>query len=375
MHQPKLLQQQTISFHNQLHPTISFGGITHQITPQSHHRANMFKAPKANSYAQPALPANNKKSAQKHADSEKFSAPKIQHTAFPLNTNHAPSTRDVQAAVSKWLATSQEFEKPPAQAPIADPAPVPERRGRDFWLQISTDLDRRLEACSEGGKAPIKLRPSSGCANHGVDCNISHLRWSEIRKFEREKQLTPRNECNSRTKIAVPLSPVTMGAPENQKGERKDSTESRISEVKEKLVQNKREPRIQEQPEVVKENIADKAMKMTSKQLEVAKPNKTNDDAVKAKEKKEQPEAAEPKKANEAATVRAKAKKLAADAMVRPREEQERKKYVEERAQDIHENLLQCRPFDIDAVRREFSEKEVRDIKEMVRALGFAKMR
>lgn len=375
MHQPKLMQQQTISFHNQLHPTISFGGITHQITPESHLRASMFKTPKANSYSQPALPNNDNKATPKHADSEKSSAPKIQHRTFTLNTTHATSNRDVQTAVSNWLATSQDFEKPPAPAPVAEADPIlPERHGREYWLRISADLDRRLRACSEGGKAPMKLVPSSGHANPDVDCAISDLRWSEIQKFEREK-LTPWDQRNTNSRIAVPLSPITMSPPKNQEGERKNSIEASILEVKEKIEQIKQEPRMQEQLETAQENKANQTTKVPSKQFEIAKPKKTNDDAGKTKKTEGQPEVAETKNADDAATVRAKAKKLAADAMVRHKEEQERKKYVEGRAQDIHENLLQCRPFDMDAVRREFSEKEVRDIKTMVRALGFARMR
>ena len=96
---------------------------------------------------------------------------------------------------------------------------------------------------------------------------------------------------------------------------------------------------------------------------------------MRAKDQKEQLAAAESKKVDDAVIVRAKAKKLAADAIARHKEEQERKKYVEGKARDIHVNLLHCRPFDIDAVRREFSEKEVGDIKNIVRALGFGKMK
>ena len=52
-------------------------------------------------------------------------------------------------------------------------------------------------------------------------------------------------------------------------------------------------------------------------------------------------------------------------------EQQERKRYVGMRARDIHEDLLLCKPFDMDAVRREFSDEEVGHVKRIVRELGF----
>lgn len=162
-----------------------------------------------------------------------------------------------------------------------------------------------------------------------------------------------------------------MGPPRKLGSERKKAIEASIFKFKEKLEKHKPEP---EQLEGVKENKADETVEVTTRQIEVTK-SKEADDVVRAKEKKEQLEAAEAKKADEAVIVRAKAKKLAADAIARNKEEQERKKYVEGRARDIHENLLHYRPFDMDAVRREFSEEEVRDIKEIVRALGLAKMK
>ena len=72
--------------------------------------------------------------------------------------------------------------------------------------------------------------------------------------------------------------------------------------------------------------------------------------------------------------IKAKAKKLAAEAMAADKKERERerRRYVEGRARDIHENLLLCKPFDVDAVRREFGEEEVREVKRLVRELGFA---
>ncbi len=124
------------------------------------------------------------------------------------------------------------------------------------------------------------------------------------------------------------------------------------------------EPSVFEIKKVLKKHIQEQKKQA---QLEAVEWN----ESVKATAK--QLEAAVAKKADEAVTVRAKAKKLAADAMARHKKEQERKKYVEGRAQDIHEDLLHAKPFDIDAVRREFSEKEVQDIKRTVRELGFGK--
>ena len=142
-----------------------------------------------------------------------------------------------------------------------------------------------------------------------------------------------------------------MDPAQKQESERKGSIEGKIFEVNAKLEKHKREQEKQEQLEAIKLDEPDEAVKATAKQLE----------------------AAMSKKADEAVKVKAQAKKLTADAMARHKKQQERKKYVEGRAQDIHENLLQFKPFDIDAVRREFSEKEVQDIKKLVRELGFEK--
>ena len=134
-----------------------------------------------------------------------------------------------------------------------------------------------------------------------------------------------------------------------QERERNSFIAANISEVQEKLAKHKREQEKQEQLEAIKLKKADDAAKATAKQLEAANSRKAD------------------------AAVKAKAKKLAAEAMAAHEKEQERKKYVEGRAQDIHDNLLLCKPFDIDAVRREFSGKEVQDIKKIVRELGGAK--
>lgn len=56
-------------------------------------------------------------------------------------------------------------------------------------------------------------------------------------------------------------------------------------------------------------------------------------------------------------------------------DDDERKRYVESRAREIHEGMRLCKPFDVDGLRREFpSEDEVRDVKRMVRELGFEEM-
>ena len=126
--------------------------------------------------------------------------------------------------------------------------------------------------------------------------------------------------------------------------------EPSVFEIKKVLMKHIQDQKKQAQLEAAEWNESDEAVKATAKQLE----------------------AAAAKKADEAVTVQAKAKKLAADAMARHKE-QERNKYVEGRAQYIHDDLLQAKPFDIDAVRREFSEKEVQDIKRIVREMGFGK--
>lgn len=163
-----------------------------------------------------------------------------------------------------------------------------------------------------------------------------------------------------------------MGSPKQQEPKRKCAIETNISEVIEKLEKHKGEQEKQEQLEAVRLNKAKEAVKAAAKKLEAAKSKKV-DEAVEVKEKQEQLQTQKLKKADEAVKAKAKAKKLTADAMATHKKEQERKEYVEGRAHDIHESLLQCRPFDINAVRREFSEKEVQDIKQTVRELGFAK--
>lgn len=67
----------------------------------------------------------------------------------------------------------------------------------------------------------------------------------------------------------------------------------------------------------------------------------------KEREKETQLKTEKTQKANE--VFKANAKTLAADAVVAYKKE--RKKYVEERARDIHENMLPSNRFDVDALR------------------------
>lgn len=298
----------------------------------------MLENQKANSYSQPALPVNTE-TAPKHAGSEKSSTPRVQHGFLPLNTKQTPRNGDNWTAVSNWLAAAQTFEKPPPPESIADPA----RHSKEYWLQISDCLDLAIKSRSEQSKAPTHLNTSRMNANLDIDSRVSNPQSQDKR--------TPPGRINTNTDTVFPLSPNTMGPAGKHERERKDSIEACISEVREKLEKHKREREKQEQLEAEGLTKADEAAKATAKQLEAAKSQKA-DEAIKAK-----------------------AKKLAADAMATHKKDQERRKYVEGRAWDIHGNLLQCKPFDIDAVRREFSEKEVQDIKKLVRELDLVKNR
>lgn len=345
-HEPNMRQLKTV-LQNQLHSTFSSGESTNPITPETLDRASMSQNQKASSYSQPALRVNTKV-VQKHAGSEKSSSPRVQHKFSTLVTKQAPPNGDTWTAVSKWLATSQTFEKPPIPVSIADPAPR-ERHGNEYWLRIAENLDLRMELRSERSRPPIYLKPGSMHAKPGINSGVSNPP-SET-KLPNPAEHPPPGQLNTTTNTAFPPLPKTMGPANKQERERKTSIEANMSEVQEKLAKHKREraKQEQEQLEATKSKRADEAVKATAKQFEAAKS----------------------KKADEA--VKAKAKKLAADAMATHMKEQGRKQYVEGRAQEIHENLLQCKPFDIDAVRREFSEKEVQDIKNLVRGLGFAK--
>ena len=138
----------------------------------------------------------------------------------------------------------------------------------------------------------------------------------------------------------------TMSPPKKQERERKISLEANISEVREKLEKHKREQERQGQFEAGKQNEADEAVKATANQSKAARSTEAD------------------------RAVNAQARELASEATATHRE---RETYVERRAREIHENLLQYKPFDMEAVRREFSEREVHGIKRIVRELGFAK--
>ena len=307
--------------------------MTHPLLPSAINTALGMQNQKANSYDRHTPQASHIEieAAQKHATSA-HSSPQ-QHNLFTLfNTKEGePSNSDVQTAVSKWLATSPTFDKAPipplTQEPIADPV-VQHRRGADYWLQISRSLDLRIKAQAAQSKAAIYLDQSSTNASTAIK-NSTPAPKSQ-NELAKPADTTAAGQHNTASNTTVlPLRNV-MGSSKKQERERKCSNETDMSIVHEKLEKFKRE-----------------------------------------QEKQEHLQAQKLKRANEA--VRAKAKKLTANAMAAHKKEQERKKYVERRALDIHENLLQCKPFDIDAARREFSEKEVQDIKKIVRGLGFAK--
>ena len=320
--------------------------MTHPLLPSPLNKTLALQKQKANSYYHHPPPALRIEieDAQKYATSG-HSSPQHHNSLTLFNTKHDdPSNSDVQTTVSKWLATSQTFDKapipPPTPEPIADPV-VQHRRGEEYWLQLSRSLDLRIKARSEHwrqlsrsldlrikaqsaqSKAAIYLDQGSRDASTGIKNSTPNPQSQD--KLARSAENTAAGQLNT----ALPPLRNVMGSSKKQERERKGSIETDMSIVQEKLEKFKRE-----------------------------------------QEKQEHLQAQKFKKADEA--VKAKAKKLTADAMA-AHKDQERKKYVEGRAQDIHENLVQCKPFDMDAARREFSEKEVQDIKKIVRGLGFAK--
>ena len=307
--------------------------MTYPLLPSPLNTALELPNQKANSYHPhpPPAPHIETENAQKPATSA-HSSPQQHNSSTLFNTKQEdPPNNDVQTAVSKWLATSQTFDKAPippsTQEPIADPV-VQHRMGEEYWLQISRGLDLRIKAQAAQYKAAIYLDQSSRDASTGTK-NSTPIPQSQ-KKLARPVDNTAADQTNTISNTALPPLRNVMGSPKKQERERKSSIETDMSIVHEKLETFKRE-----------------------------------------QEKQEHLEAQKLKRADEA--VKAKAKKLTADAMAAHRKEQERRKYVEGRALDIHENLLQCKPFDIDAARREFSQQEVQDIKKIVRGLGFAK--
>lgn len=216
---------------------------------------------------------------------------------------------------------------------------------KEHWLQVSKDLDLRMKSRDKKSKIPIHAKADGVHANPGINNGTSNPQPQT--KLPNSDEHTSPGQLDT----ASPFSSNKMDAPQEQESERNGSIEAKIFEVIEKLEKHKREQEKQGQLGAVKLDESDEAVKATAKQLE----------------------AATSKDADEAVKVKAEAKKLAADAMARHKKQQERKEYVQGRAQDIHENLLQFKPFDIDAVRREFSEKEVQDIKKLVRELELEK--
>lgn len=281
---------------------------------------------KANSYHPHSPPALRIEieAAQKHSTSAQ-SSPQ-QHNSFTLfNTKQDdPSNSDVQTAVSKWLATSQTFGKapiaPPTQEPIADPV-IQRRQSEGYWLQISRSLDLRIKAQAAQSKAASYSDERSRDASTGIKNSTANPQSQET--LARPAENTAADQLNT---VSNTASRNVMGSSKKQEQERKCSIETDMSIIQEKLEKFKQEQEKQEH--------------LQAQKLQA---------------------------------VKARAKKLTADAMAAHKKEQERKKYVEWRALDIHENLLQFKPFDMDAARREFSEREVQDIKKIVRRLGFAK--
>ncbi len=319
---------------------IVFGEITHPIPPGPLNRARMLHNPKANSYSQPHPPVNTK-AAQKHAGSDKPSSPKL-----PLNTKPTPISIDTRTAVSNWLATSQTFEKPPRPLEesleaetIPDPGLARRKRFcKEYWLQVSKDLDLRLKAQP---KVPTRVDEHTPLRQIDALCD-SVCQW--------------------------------LPSEEGRRG--KCSMVIHFSELREKIQAHHRTQEQLDSEDLHKADEAVKAMAAAT-QLEVAKSTSPNEAAgaqekekEKEKEKEQQPGPQQQQGATEA--IKTKAKKLAADAMAKYNRERERKEYIEARAREIHENMCLCKPFDVDAVRREFAdEEEVRDVKRRVWELGY----
>ena len=145
-----------------------------------------------------------------------------------------------------------------------------------------------------------------------------------------------------------------------------------FSEFREKIQAHHRTQGQLDAEDLHKADEAVKAMAAAT-QLEVAKSTSPNEAAgarEKEKEKEQQPGPQQQQGATEA--IKTKAKRLASDAMAKYNRERERKDHIEARAREIHENMCLCKPFDVDAVRREFAdEEEVRDVKRRVWELGY----
>lgn len=135
--------------------------------------------------------------------------------------------------------------------------------------------------------------------------------------------------------------------------------------------------RIQSRAEQVKTPMKKQPDPAKCEKIDTTKTEKTDNDneeeRTRADKEQQQQQQRRRLEVNEAVKLKVhpKAKKLTADATATAYH-QERKRYVERRAREIHEGMRLCKPFDMDSLRREFaSEDEVRDVKRMVRELGF----
>lgn len=330
--QPKVVMKQATSPQNQFLQTITFGSITHRISPEPLNRARILQQRKAVLYPQPTLPVNSK-AAPKQAGSEKSPAPRVQPESSSSNTKLAPTDVDTYTAVSNWLATSETFEKPPEPTPIADPVPPPRTRlDQEDWLLISEYLSLRIQSHAEQQlKTPNP--PNVAYENHTLDTNITPSKLAE----PADEQHTPPSQIDGMHGMSsYPYSPATMIPANEQECERetKRSIKGNVCPFEEYLETHERE-REQSQQQLKGNESSESAGAVkttTTKQLDAAKSPKNEDE-----------------------------------------EKEERKRYVESRAREIHEGMRLCKPFDVDSLRREIlSEEEIGDVKRMVRELGFA---
>lgn len=276
----------------------------------------MYQSQKGGSHPQPALPVDTE--------------------AAHLNIKSAPTDIDTYTAVSNWLATSQTFEQPPTTASNTDPAPPQRRLPKEHWLGISKNLDLRIKSRAEHLKGPNHSCPRLVYGTHRVEFRV----W----------------ETSLQSKLAEPDKDISQSQEELEK---------------------KQERELEQQLGAARSinEAGDEAVKATAKRSESPK-------SEKAKETETQLEAETLKK------VKAKAKILAAAAMTAQKNQQNqqqqnqqeqqekwerKKKHIESRAREIHERMLLCKPFDVDALRREFEGKEedVRGVKRRVWELGF----
>lgn len=333
----KVMMQQATLLQNQSLPTITFGTVTHPISPDPLNRARILQKREANSYPKLTLPVDSK-AAPKQAGSEKSPSPSVQPKTSSSNTKRAPSDVDTYAAVSNWLATSQTFEKPPKPTSIADPAPAPRKRlDKEHWLQISKDLPPRIQSRAEQLKTPNP--PRIAYENYTFDSNITQIKLPE----PADEQHTLPSQIDALPGMSsYPCYPATIISANEQDRERgtKSSLEAKICRLEEKHETHEREQSQQQLKGNESNGAADEAVQTmtTTKQLDAAKSTENDEEE--------------------------------------DQEQENRKRYVESRAREIHEGMRLCKPFDVDSLRREFaSEEEVGDVKRMVRELGWARLR